>query len=334
MRKELFGLTVVVVIALVSGIGFVSDEMRIASLDDQMISLQKQNGQLVMYAQVARGEASQAQEKASVLATRVGALETQLGALHSERQSNTQTIFFQSENDGTRQSYLLTTPSPLSPVAHPLVVYFHSMGNGPDEVMNLPAGTELLISFLTDRNAIVASPVYRGDSWLNPAAAADVTQMIRSLKSRYAINSIIVAGVSMGGTAALIYPLLAPSDISVSGVVAAIYASDVKDLWSETKNTQVKESLRAAYGGTPTEQSRVYEERSVMRNIVHLPISMPVALYASYNDSMIPSAQQARLRDALMQRGNPLLSATIPGDHAVEDLSSGFAFVLNRTEKH
>jgi pimeloyl-ACP methyl ester carboxylesterase len=334
LRKEFFLLALVVVIALVAAIGFVSEEMRIASVNDEMISLQKQNRQLVVDAQVARGESSHAQEQANGLATRVATLETQLSAVRAERQWNTQTIFFQSDYDATRQSYLLLTPNVLSPTAQPLIVYFHSMGKGPDEVLNLSAGTELLASFLIDRKTIIVSPDYRGDSWLNPAAAADVTQMIRSLKLRYAISSIVVVGVSMGGTAALMYPLLAPSDISVSGMVATIYASDVKDLWSETKNTQVKESLRTAYGGTPSDQLRVYEERSVMRNIVRLPISMPVALYGSYNDSMIPTAQQTRLRDALAQRGNPLLFATIPGDHAVDDLSAGLAFVLNRMEKH
>lgn len=333
MRKELFGLAVVVIIALVAVIGFVSDEMRIASLNDGMISLQKQNDQLVLDARIARGEASHAQEQASERATRVATLETQLGAVRSERLWNTQTVFFQAEYDGTRQSYLLVTPTPLSSTAHPLVVYFHSMGNGPDEILGLQAGTEPLVSYLADRNAIVASPVYRGDSWLNPAAAADVTLMIRSLKARYSIGSVILLGISMGGTAALMYPLLAPSDISVSGIISAIYASDVKELWSETKNTQVKESLRIAYGGTPSDQPRMYEERSAMRNIVRLSATMPVALYASYNDSMIPPVQQTRLRDALAQRGNPLLFATIPGDHAVDDLGAGFAFVLNRTEK-
>ncbi len=299
-----------------------------------MILLQQQNSQLFVDAQVARGEARAAQEKASGLLTRVAMLETQLGAVRSERQSNGQTIFFQSDYDNTRQSYLLIAPTSLSSATHPLVVYLHSMGHGPDEIASFQSGSEPLVSFLIDRNAIIASPAYRGDSWMNPAAAADLTQMIRSLKSRYSIGSIVLAGISMGGSAALMYPLLAPSDISVNGIVAAVYASDVGELWSETKNTQVKESLRSAYGGTPTDQPRVYEERSVMRNIVRLPTSLPVALYASYSDSMIPSAQQTRLRDALGQRGNPLLFATIPGDHAVDDLSAGFAFVLNRTEKH
>ncbi len=324
---------VVVLIALVAVLGYVSDEMRIASLYNEMTLLQKQRDQLATEAQIARGEASHAQEQASGFATRVAALETQLSSVRSEREWNTQTVFFQSEYDSTRQSYLLLTPISVSPSKHPLVIYFHSMGNGPDEIDKFQAGNATLVSFLIDRDALIASPVYRGDSWLNQAAAADVTQMIRSLKARYSISAIILAGVSMGGTSALMYPLLAPSDVSVGGIVAAAYAGDVKELWSETKNTQVKESLRTAYSGAPSDQSRVYEERSVMRNVLRIPTTLPIALYASYNDSMIPTAQQTRLREALAQRGNPLLVATIPGDHAVEDLSAGFAFVLNRAEK-
>ncbi len=322
------------VMAVAGVIGFWWEENRVVSFHDAMIRLQQENSQLFVDQQVARGEANAAQDKASALLTRVAALESQLSAVQTERQSNSQTIFFQSEYDNTRQSYLLITPTPLSPASHPLVVFLHSMGNGPDEISKFQAGDETLVSFLIDRNAIVACPAYRGDSWMNPAAAADVTQMIRSLKSRYPVSSMVLAGVSMGGSAALMYPLLAPSDVPVSGIVAAVYASDVQELWSETKNTQVRESLRTAYGGTPTDQPKVYEERSVTRNIVRLPSAMPLALYASYNDSMIPPAQQTRLRDALAQRGNPVLFASIPGDHAVDDLSAGFAFVLNRTEKH
>jgi pimeloyl-ACP methyl ester carboxylesterase len=332
-HKEPFRLAAAVILALLFLIGFVSDEMRLTSLNDRMISLQQENDQLMVDAQVARGEASHREQQASGLAIEVATLQAQLSEVHSARQWNTQTVFFQSEFDGSRQSYLLLTPDSLSSFKHPLVVYFHSMGNGPDEILRLQAGTETLVSYLIDRNAIIASPVYRGDSWLNPAATADVTQMIRSLKARFPITSVILAGVSMGGTAALMYPLLAPPNISVGGVVAATYASDVVELSAETKNTQVRDSLRTAYGGTPSEQVRLYEERSVTRNIVRLPTTMPIALYASYDDSMIPIAQQTRLRDLLAQRGNPMLFATVPGNHAVDDVSAGFAFVLNRLEK-
>lgn len=332
IEKAPFRLAAVVVLALFV-VGLVSDELRVASLNDKLISLQRQNDQLMLDAQVARGEASRSEQQARELAIQVATVQAQLSEVRSARQWNTQTVFFQSEFDGTRQSYLLVTPDFVSSSKHPLIVYFHSMGNGPDEVLRLQAGAETLVSYLVDRNAIIASPVYRGDSWLNPAATADVTQMIRSLQARFAVASVILAGLSMGGTAALIYPLLAPSDISVGGIVAAAYASDVVELGAETKNTQVRESLRTAYGGTPNEQARLYEERSVIRNIVRLPTTMPIALYATYNDLMIPTAQQTRLRDLLGQRGNPMLFAAIPGNHAVDDVSAGFGFVLNRTQK-
>lgn len=35
--------------------------------------------------------------------------------------------------------------------------------------------------------------------------------------------------------------------------------------------------------------------------------------------------------DALTKRGNPLFFAQIPGDHRVDGLDEGFAFVMNRT---
>jgi len=272
-----------------------------------------------------------AHAQANARATQVADLQAQLQAARTpEVRTRTENLSFVSTLDGTTQRYLLITPDNSTATRAPLVVYLHSMGNGADEILKWRAGQESLVTYLVRRDVIIASPAYRGDSWLNPAATADVTQMIRLLKNRFPIGAMIVSGYSMGGTAAVMYPLVAPQEIPVNGIVAAAFASDVIDLWSETKNAQVKESLRAAYGGSPTEQPKVYEERALLRNVIRLPANVPVAFYASYSDSMIPPAQQTRLRDALAKRGNPMLFAQLPGDHQVDGLDEGFAFVLNR----
>lgn len=328
------GLTLVLLVAaLVLLAGFVSDELRLGVQQRDLNLALSQKDTFSIDLQAARDEAAASQKQVDALATRAAGLDADLAAARDAPADwNSQTFAFKSEYDGASQSYLLLSPKAMPTGKRPLVVYFHSLGHGPDEVTTLRAGAESLVSFLMRRGVILASPSYRGDSWLNPAATADVSQVIHAVQARWPIGPVVLSGYSMGGTAALIYAILAPHDVTLGGLVAANYASDVAGLWTEGKNAQVKESIRTAYGGSPDQQPAVYDERSVLGNLIHLPAQMPIALYASYSDSMIPVAQQTRLRDALALRGNPMLYVVIPGDQRLESLDEGFAFVLNRLE--
>jgi acetyl esterase/lipase len=280
-----------------------------------------------------RSELDMVRSQANASATAIVDLHSQLQAAQLSTKASVENLSFVSDYDGTTQRYLLITPAARDTTPKPLVVYLHSMGNGMDEISKWRTGEESLIDALMRRQVILASPAYRGDSWLNPAATADVSKMIRGLKERFAISRIIVSGFSMGGSAAVMYPLVAPPDISVDGIVAAGFASDVIDLWTEPGNAQVKESLRNAFNGSPIQQPQVYEERALLRQITRLSPAVPVALFSSYSDSMIPTQQQVRLREAIAKRGNPMLFEQIPGDHQVDSLNEGFEFVLNRLSR-
>ena len=284
----------VVFVALLAAIGW--QISRVDGLNKQLQQARAEQTQVAATLQANRAELNAAQTQANTLATRATELQAQLQTVRATQvTTRTENLSFVSDLDGTTQRYLLITPENLAVPRVPLVVYLHGMGNGAEEILKWRANQESLVAYLMRREVVVASP-----------------------------------GYSMGGTAAVMYPLVAPPDIAVNGIVAAAFASDVIDLFSETKNAQVKESLRVAYGGAPIEQSKVYEERALLRNIIRFSAKIPVALYASYSDSMIPPTQQTRLRDALAARGNPLLFAQIPGDHQVDSLDEGFAFVLNR----
>ncbi len=331
LRWSALAFGVVTAIALGLLALFLSDEARLSVLDRDLATAQAQRTSVAADLQVVRDQKTASQVQANALATRVAALEAQTAtAPAAETTWNSQTVTFKSDFDGSSQSYVLVTPKANSSGKRPLVVYFHSLGHGPDELATIKAGSDTLISFLIARGVIIASPTYRGDSWLNPAATSDVTQMIRTIQSRYQVGTVILSGFSMGGTSALIYPLLAPQDIPIGGLVVSSFLSDVAGVWTEGKNTQVKESLRAAYGGMPDEKGAIYEERSVVPNLIRLKATMPIALYVSYTDSMMPVVQQTRLRDALAVRGNPLMYVVVPGDHHLDSLDEGFAFVLNR----
>lgn len=330
------GLIGTVLLVIFAGAGaailYTNSQAAQGALQSQVGSLQAEKNDLSNRLSAAQADANATRLQVNALSTRVAELENQANPASSPKpaEAKAQWKSFQSELDKTVQNYFLVAPAALSPGKHALVLYFHSLGHQGDEVQSFKAGQDTLINVLMRREVIVAAPAYRGDSWLNPAATADVTQLIRALQRDYSIGPIVLAGYSMGGTAALIYPLVAPKDIPIAGIVAANFASDVSDLFNEGRNAQVKESVRAAYGGTPSERPGVYEERSLLRNLIQLPATLPVALYASYSDSMIGPIQQTRLRDALAARGQPLFYTVIPGDHKVEGLDEGLAFVLNR----
>ena len=330
-RTRLIGFGLVIVLLLIATLGLVYQRSQISDLTSTLSAAHVERATLSAAVQLAQDQAAAANVQATAAAAQVSSLQAQLNDNSTAQVTwRAETLSFSSEYDRAAQSYLLITPLARAAAKYTLVVYLHSMGNGPDEVTKYQAGRESLVAYLLRRDVIVASPVYRGDSWLNAPALSDVTQMIRLLKTRFPIGPIVLAGFSMGGSAAVMYPLLAPKDIVVNGVVAAVSTSDVIDLWNETPNAQVKASLQAAYGGTPSDQPQVYNDRAVLRNILRFPANIPVALYAASNDSMIPSKEQIRLRDALAAHGNPLLFALLPGDHHVDGLDEGFAFVLNR----
>ncbi|QDU19019.1 alpha/beta hydrolase family protein [Urbifossiella limnaea] len=51
-------------------------------------------------------------------------------------------------------------------------------------------------------------------SWMGPAAEADVLQILDELRAKYGVRRVVVAGGSMGGTAALAFAALLPDQVA------------------------------------------------------------------------------------------------------------------------
>jgi len=163
-------------------------------------------------------------------------------------------VEFTSQFDGTTQTFLLVPPQRSGKQSPPLVVYLHSLGNDPSEYLRLRTGTahaENLAVYLSQRGVVAVAPAYRGDSWGNDAALADITQIVRQVQDSYGRGPVIVSGFSMGATAALAYALLAPDDIPLRGVVTALGAGDLELLWDEGG---LRGSITKGLGVTPLEQ--------------------------------------------------------------------------------
>ena len=241
-------------------------------------------------------------------------------------------VEFTSRFDGTTQTFLLVPPQESGKQAPPLVVYLHSLGNDPSEYLRLRTGTahaENLAVYLSHRGVVAAAPAYRGDSWGNDAALADISQIIRQVQSSYGQGPVIVSGFSMGATAALAYALLAPDDIPLRGIVTALGASDLELLWDEGG---LRGSITQGLGVTPLEDAEAYDVRSAARHPEKIGPDVAVAILSAKSDTTIPPYQQTTLREKLEAHGTPLLFLTSEGGHSPEGLHfrQAFDFVLDR----
>ena len=156
----------------------------------------------------------------------------------------------------------------------------------------------------------------RGTTYMNPATTADTTEVLAWARRELACREITFLGGSGGAFSALIYAMLHSEDLQ--GVVA-LGACDIVgwlrflDQGQEPILQRLAESLREAYGGTPTQQPEVYGERSVLAHPERL--MMPVVLTMGECDALIPVAEARTVAMAL--RVNPLFRyIEVPGgDH-------------------
>jgi len=241
-------------------------------------------------------------------------------------------VTFRSAFDGSEQKYLLVPPMKESSAAPPLVLYLHSLGNDPYEYLRLRTGTayaENLAVYLSRKGVLAVAPVYRGDSWGNDAAVADITQVIREVQAKYGHGPVYLAGLSMGATAAVAYAVLAPDDIPVRGIVTALGTGDLQSLWEEGG---LRGSIAKALGGSPLEIPNAYRMRSALRRPERLGSDVAVAILSAASDTVIPPHHQEALRDTLRAQGTPVLFLRSEGGHSPNGLHfrQAFDFVLDR----
>ena len=91
------------------------------------------------------------------------------------------------------------------------LVYLHGHGSDGSQLftredikVNLPLIDGLGLS--------VVSPDLRGNSWMCPAAVADLAEILNSCREKYGWKRFVFLGGSMGGTGALIFAVLVLMD--------------------------------------------------------------------------------------------------------------------------
>lgn len=198
--------------------------------------------------------------------------------------------YYISQVDGFRDRYLIEYPAEAN--SGLLVFYLHGGLSTAEQAFC--TDYEWCFRNLRDevirRGGVYVSPDYRGDSWMNAAAEADMVMLISDLRERFSLERTIVTGGSMGGTSALIFAAHHPD--MVDGVVAMCPATDMRQLYMDLSSREelfyrhIAKSIAAAYGGTPDQVPTEYDYRSSVKHTDKL--TMPVVVRHGDADSIIP----------------------------------------------
>jgi pimeloyl-ACP methyl ester carboxylesterase len=160
----------------------------------------------------------------------------------------------------------------------------------------------------------VLTPNLRLNSWMSPAAAADLHGLLRHAREAFGARRFLFASGSMGGSSNLIYACLHPQD--VAGMIALGFVSDLTTFhpFCRRRNTplgtEVADAIEAAYGGAPSQRAEVYKAHSAQAHAERL--TMPTYLSHGTLDEAIP-VSQARLLVARLPEAANLAYVEIPG---------------------
>lgn len=244
----------------------------------------------------------------------------------AERWGAPQDIEFRSAWDATAQRYVELLPEPfdVAEESH-LMIVLHGHGSDRWQYVRQDRGEcrgarDVALKY----GMILLSPDYRApDSWMGPAAEADLVQIIGEARRRYRIGKIVLGGGSMGGTGALIFAALHPD--LVAGVVSQNGTANMLEF------DRFQDSIHRWYGGTKQEQPGEYRKRSP--EFAAKRLVMPTAFTTGGNDTLVPPASVLRLA-AQLQSSNPavLLLHRETGGHATdyEDTIRAYEFVVQR----
>ncbi|QDU21331.1 alpha/beta hydrolase family protein [Urbifossiella limnaea] len=231
--------------------------------------------------------------------------------------------------DKTEQRYVVVTPTGFDAKrANTAVVALHGHGSDRWQFVKQDRGECKGTRDVAEaRGFLLVSPDYRAKaSWMGPAAEADVLQILDELKEKYGVRRVVVAGGSMGGTAALAFAALHPD--RVAGCVSLNGTANVVEYEG------FADAIAAAYGGTLRERPEVYRSRSAELHADRL--TMPVAMTTGGKDTVVPPASCLRLAEKLKALGRSVTLIHRPdGGHATTyaDTVEALTAVIGRLPK-
>jgi len=196
------------------------------------------------------------------------------------------------------------------------VVMIHGHGSAGNQLFVRPDLRDTWLPLFRREGVGLLTLHLRGNAWMSPAAAEDLTALLVWLRRLHPLARFILASGSMGGTSNLIYAAVHPEQ--VQGVIALCPATDLADYlaWCRGRTPpvlrEIEAAIRSAYGGGPEDQPAVYRRHSAVAQARAL--TMPVVVAHAEADAIIPVEQSRRLAAALPAEA-PFRYREIPGGH-------------------
>jgi len=211
-----------------------------------------------------------------------------------------QDIPFKAKSDGTEQRYVLVLPADYDPHAKlDLLIALH--GHGSDRwqfVKNPRDECRAARDAAAQYHLLFVSPDYRAPtSWMGPKAEADLVQIIREVRKKHKIGRVFLVGASMGATGALTFAALHPE--LVDGVAA------INGTANHFEYENFQGAIQLSFGGTKSQIPLEYKRRSAE----YWPerLTMPLALTASGQDTIVPPQSVLRLAATLQKLNRKVL---------------------------
>ena len=236
-------------------------------------------------------------------------------------------IAFTAAFDGSEQRYVLRLPPGAEgPEGLGVIIALHGHGSDRWQFIENPRDECRAVRDAADRHGMaVLSPDYRAKtSWMGPAAEADLVQILGEYRKQHQPARVVLAGGSMGASAALTFAVLHPD--LVDGVVA------MNPVANHVEYEGFQDAISASFGGDKAAKPEEYRKRSAELNADRL--TMPVALTVGNKDEVTPPHSAIRLAKKLISIGRDvLLIRQLEGGHETNYAAADRAlkFVLANT---
>jgi pimeloyl-ACP methyl ester carboxylesterase len=241
---------------------------------------------------------------------------------------------------GTRRD-LAAVLSRQSERCNTLVVYLHGLGGTIFEPYKHPSPKRSYASsaFFGSVSNVQFAAIDFGvpGVWVNGKDFDDITCGIEALLAQTSAKQIILAGSSMGGSAALTYAAKAPDEIraKIIGIVAIYPVGNFAALYEQSSAPEVKLSMDLAFGG-PVEKFRSkYMENSLLPNLSKVQRQTKFYIISAATDTVCPRQLQVLLINELEKSGYRCQLETVQSTHLkappVESFCRGLDFVLSHS---
>ncbi|MFZ2639385.1 MAG: alpha/beta fold hydrolase [Verrucomicrobiia bacterium] len=196
------------------------------------------------------------------------------------------------------------------------IVYMHGSFSEADQIFTRKDVREFWLSRIREGRHPLLSVNMRGTSYMSPAAAADLTELLDYYREKLNSDRFVLLGGSGGASSAMAYAVLHPE--RVHGVVAMGMCDIFARLdFARKSNLPVLQKLAktvfAAYGGTLEEKPDLYRARSALAHTDRL--TMPIILTMGEDDALIPVAETRKIAAAMKGKKNFTYHEVPKGNH-------------------